>query len=275
MDLKSGKYFQLIRADEADWDLYRLTLEICRIFESEIDFNPYQEFVNQLAAESRAELGSEKDLYSQIEAMNSIIYGRYGFRANREDYQNPLNSYMTAVIDRRLGIPITLSILYREIASRIGLSLNCVGLPGHFLLKFRHSNQEIFIDAFAEGKMILADECRQMVQTIYAGRIDFKPAFLQRVGIRATLLRLLVNLKQIYRNLGLQRELLRVIEHRIPLLNDPHREILERGLTRLGLKDYQGAIDDIDFFLDHTSDERIRKILTARLEKIRRLSQEP
>jgi regulator of sirC expression with transglutaminase-like and TPR domain len=267
-----GNYFELIKANETDWDLFLLSIEICRIIEPELVSSVYTGFVDEISSECLEKISRDEDLYGRIEAVNSILYDRYGFSGNEEDYYDPSNSYMTRVIECRKGIPITLSILYSEVASRVGVDLYYVALPGHFLLKFKKSNQEIFIDAFSEGKMILPSECRQLVENIYGKQIEFKPSFLQRANKRTILLRLLVNLKQIYRVKKHDSKLLDVIEHRIPLMVDPVREILERGLTRLSLRDYQGAMGDIEMFLENNSDEKIKEVLTSRLRKIRELA---
>lgn len=271
---ETRKYFELIRQNETKWDLFDLAVEICRIIEPDLDSKPYQNFIGEMVLESLDRVEANSDAYTQVEALNTVIFGHYGFTGNEDDYYNPSNSYMTRVLEQRKGIPITLSILYREIASRIGLKLSCVALPGHFLLKFRMSGQEIFIDAFAQGKMILPDECRELVQRIYRNQIDFKPSFLQKSNNRTCLLRLLVNLKQVYRTQGDNLKLLEVIEHRIPLLMDPSREILERGLIFLSLKKYSRAILDIESFLAKNKDQKIKEALTSRLHQIRRLAEE-
>jgi len=272
MSPKAGNYFTLIKSGEADWNLFRLSVEICRIVDPELCFDTYNQFIDQLAGECRKGIEENGDVYSTIEAINSVLYDRYGFHGNEEDYYDPRNSYMTSVLDRRKGIPITLSVLYREISSRIGLDLTCVALPGHFLLKLRHSGREMFIDAYSAGKILLASECRQLVEEIYDGQVEFKPGFLQRIGKKTVLLRLLVNLKQIYQAQGDHLKLIAVLDHRIPLLIDPNREILERGLTRLSVEDYRGAADDIRFFMDHTDDTEIKEALGAKLDRIRRLA---
>ena len=86
--------------------------------------------------------------------INWVLFVEEGFRGNVEDYYDPRNSYLNEVLDRKLGLPISLSVLYAEVASRVGLALGCVNLPMHFALRVMGRDEPVFVDPFHEGRML-------------------------------------------------------------------------------------------------------------------------
>jgi regulator of sirC expression with transglutaminase-like and TPR domain len=265
-------YLAYVRQPERDWSLFRISLEVCRVINRDMDFTPYFLFVDHLAQEVEADLRGDRDTYSIINAINTILFEHFAFEGNVSDYYNPLNSYMTFVLERRKGIPITLSLLYREISHRMGLRMDCVAMPGHFLLKHRMPNRDIFVDAFNRGQIILEDECLELLSDMYEGEAAHRGDFLASSPPRAVLLRMLGNLKQIYREQGNSPLLLAILERRIPLLDNPLPELLERGLTRMDTEDYRGALQDLEFFLEKSSSSKTKALIEKQIERIRRLA---
>jgi regulator of sirC expression with transglutaminase-like and TPR domain len=264
-------YQNLILEPEAEWNLFRISLEIGRILIPRIDFAPHFQLLEEVQDDIRSSINPESDTYSVIEAINQALFGENGFSGNERDYYDPQNSMMPNVLERRKGIPITLSILYREVAHHVGLKLGCVAMPGHFLLKCRMPQRELFIDAYHRGQILLEDECYDLMESV-TGSTSKGPEALATAANSTVILRLLMNLKAIYRQQGNLALLLEVMERRIPLLPDPLPEILERGLTKLSLEHYAGALEDIEYYLAHAQDTSMKEVVEQQIDRIRRLA---
>ncbi len=264
-------YQTLILEPEAEWNLFRLSLEIGRILVPRIDFAPHFQLVEEIHGDISSSINPDSDTYSVIEAINQTLFGEKRFSGNERDYYDAQNSMMPNVLERRKGIPITLSILYREVAHRVGLNLSCVAMPGHFLLKYRMPQREIFIDAYHRGQILLEDECCDLMESVI-GSTSRGPEALATASNSTVILRLLMNLKAIYRQQGNLALLLEVMERRIPLLSDPLPEILERGLTKLSLEHYGGALKDIEYYLEHAQDTSMKEVVKQQIDRIRRLA---
>jgi regulator of sirC expression with transglutaminase-like and TPR domain len=133
-----------------------------------------------------------------LHALRKVLFEEEGYRGNEADYADPRNSFLNDVLDRRLGLPITLCVLYMEVARRVGLELHGVGFPGHFLAKYvSPSKAEVFIDPFHGGEMLSADECVARYRARTGGR-DLDRRYLAAVAPRQILTRMLHNLKRTY-----------------------------------------------------------------------------
>ena len=139
---------QAVDREETKIDLGKAALTIAAPDYRNLDIDAYLSRIDALAASAAARSGSDADVYTSIAALNFVLFQEHGFRGNREHYFDPRNSFLNEVLDRRTGIPISLSVLYMEVAKRIGLPLQGVGFPGHFLVKYVGGHEEIVIDPF-------------------------------------------------------------------------------------------------------------------------------
>ena len=130
--------------------------------------------------------------------LSEFLFGEQGFAGNREQFSDPRNSFLNDVLDRRLGIPITLSVIYLEMGRRLGLNLFGVSFPAHFLVKAVDERGELIIDPFNAGTILGLDEIRARLAQIYGQPVEVQPAMLKAVGARQILARMLRNLKNIY-----------------------------------------------------------------------------
>jgi len=134
-----------------------------------------------------------------LNAINEYLFGELGFTGNEEDYNDPENSYLNRVLDRRTGNPINVSLVYLLVARRLRLPVAGIGLPGHFVCRYQSSAAEIYIDAFNRGKLLTKADCvRYLLQGNYSVRDDY----LAPVSPRRILLRICSNLHQIYLHLN-------------------------------------------------------------------------
>ncbi len=175
-------------------DLGAVALEIARIAYPALEPAPYLRRLDEMAALVEYQ---RSDPLSVIEALNECLFARLGFHGNRDDYYDPRNSFLNDVLDRRTGIPITLSLVYMEVARRIDLPLVGVGFPGHFMVK-HPGDPEIVVDCFSGGQIMLQPDCEERLQTVYGRPVALDPAFLNAVTKKQIIIRMLNNLKVIY-----------------------------------------------------------------------------
>jgi regulator of sirC expression with transglutaminase-like and TPR domain len=181
--------------------------------------------------------------------LNDTFFGEFGFRGNTENYFDARNSFLNDVIERRTGIPITLSVVYMEVARRIGLRIFGVGMPGHFLVKYQDEVEEILLDPFNGGRLLLEEDCFRMVLRMYQGGVVFRRSYLDAVSKKQILTRMLQNLKGIYTQSGAQHKTLGVIERVLLITPDAPTELRDRGLVYASIGRFNEALTDLESYL--------------------------
>lgn len=167
------------------------------------DVYPYITIPKYLArldalANDVAELRPGLSATLRYRAMREVLVERYALRGNHDDYYDPENSYLNRVLDRGLGIPITLSVAWLAVARRLKWPVAGLGFPGHFIIRFDDHEHFVLVDPFSEGRTLTIADCRRILEHHFEGRIRFSPAFLEPVDARCILARLLNNLRNIY-----------------------------------------------------------------------------
>ena len=204
--------------------------------------------LDDVANEVRRQIGFAEGPLGQINVLNEIMFDELGFAGNSHDYYDPRNSLLNQVIERRLGIPITLSLLYIEVGARVGIPLAGVGMPGHFLVKHESENS-LFVDPYNRGLILDESECIHQFAKINGG-LHWDPAFLNPVAHRSLLARMLRNVGAIWT----QREELELAEQVITLLMilQPHEmgHKRDRGMLRFRLGKRDDALADLEAYLD-------------------------
>jgi regulator of sirC expression with transglutaminase-like and TPR domain len=182
-------------------DLAKAALYIAQIEYPDLDIDRYLEIIAAMGQEVSTRLPETKYPLKVIQTINQHLYTELKFCGNGTDYYNPSNSFLNDVIDRRTGIPITLALIYLEIAKRIEFPMVGIGMPGHFLIRPDFEDAEIFVDVFDRGEILFTEDCRQKLIEIYQQNIPFlPPEILEPVTNRQFLLRILNNLQAIYLN---------------------------------------------------------------------------
>ena len=207
--------------------------------------------LDALADEVGAQVGDLRPPLRVLQAMRGVLR-EHGFRGNEKEYYDPRNSFLNEVMERKLGIPISLSILTVEVARRLGVHLQGVGFPGHFLVKCAVQPglpSEIFVDAFNGWELLGSEECTARFRSVLHGRA-FDQTLLDPVDSRHILTRLLHNLKRIYVEQGDDVRAYWVIDRLLLLHPDAIDEVRDRGLVeaRLGLK--PAAARDLEAYLE-------------------------
>jgi regulator of sirC expression with transglutaminase-like and TPR domain len=162
----------------------------------QLEVSPYIDQLDDIARTVRLGISSDSPL-DIIDAINRVLYDEMGFRGNTENYNDPRNSFFNDVLERRTGIPITLSTVYLEVARRLSFPVAGVGLPGHFLVKYTGRTHEIILDPFNRGEILTREDCARKLKEIFGDAQTFTDDMLGRVTARQMLLRMLNNLKSI------------------------------------------------------------------------------
>ena len=225
-------------------------LAIARMAYPDLDAGPYLARLEEMAEQVRTRMRKNPTARESIALLNRVLFQEEGLRGNREDFYDPRNSFLNDVLDRKLGIPITLSVVYMEVARRVGFPVAGVGMPGHFLLKhYDVGAGEIFIDAFNRGSILGPDDCQQRLDEVYGGQVDMRAEYLQPVTRREILGRMLYNLRQIYLTQQDGRKGLAVLDLLLAIPPGSPELLRERGLVRLDLDQYLGAARDLGRYL--------------------------
>lgn len=236
--------------DDACIDLTTAALHIARTEYPRLDVPYYIDRLEALAQRVRERMRSNPTARETIALLNRVLFDEEGLRGNRDDYYDPRNSFLNDVLDRKLGIPITLAVVYMDVARRVGFPMAGTGMPGHFLLKHYDAMAgEIIVDAFNRGRIVGTVECQQRLDEIYSGQVQLQPEFLQAVTQREILTRMLNNLRQIYFTQRNFPKGLLVMDLLLAIPPQSHELLRERGLVRLNLEQYLGAARDFGAYL--------------------------
>jgi regulator of sirC expression with transglutaminase-like and TPR domain len=238
-------------------DLAPAALAIARVEYPSLDSQPYLATLDRMGEEAHARIGAASDLPQEesVRAFNEYLYDEQGFAGNRERYDDPRNSFLNEVLDRRTGIPISLAVIYLEVARRAGLRVDGVNFPGHFLLRAGHENrtesdgEAVIIDPFHGGAQLSAYDCRQLLRQHVGDDAAFDTTLLLPATRHDIVVRMLVNLKRLYvrmRSFPQARFISTLL-----LGVDPSAisELRDRGLLAYHLQDFAGALRDLEEYL--------------------------
>jgi len=246
-------FSELMARDEAEIDLGRACLMIAQDAYPALDVDGYVGEIERLAARLKGRLPQEGGDEERVIALNQFLFDDLGYSGNADNYYDPRNSYLNEVIDRRMGIPITLSVLYLEIGRRVGLSLHGVSFPGHFLVRLRVRGATLVLDPFSGGTPLAETDLRERLRRVIPrGATGPEPVeelpldqFLEPAGKRQILARLLRNLKGIYRETDKPQRLLAVLNRMLVVAPDAHGDLRDRGLLYQRLECYRAALKDL------------------------------
>jgi len=255
--------------------LDRACLLISAVFDRDADIERCEAQLDDIADAARRSAGSATDSYAIAHAVSKELFTERSFTGNTANYDDPRNSLLSCVLERRSGIPITLSIVLMEVARRVGLALDGVGLPGHFVVRYPDATSRLFIDAFARGQILDASDCIRMVDRQSSGRITWTDSFLEPVKPRAILKRVLVNLKNSLSQAKNYAAALSAIELQLALDPEDPTELRDRGILFARLHRYDRAIADLEAYLERSPDaadvKQIRDTVLRYLREARNL----
>jgi regulator of sirC expression with transglutaminase-like and TPR domain len=252
------RFSALLATEDEHIDLARACLQVAEDAYPGLDVDGYLGEIERFAKRLGARLASDASVEDRVIELNDFLFADLGFHGNADDYYDPRNSYLNEVIDRRRGIPITLSVLYLEIGRRIGLRLEGVSFPGHFLVRVPMRGGTLVLDPFSGGAPQSEADLRERLKRVIPGGATGGVAvadlpltqFLEPAGNRQILARLLRNLKGVYREKDKPERLLEVLNRMIIVSPDAAGERRDRGYVYHRLECWRPALQDLADYLE-------------------------
>lgn len=255
----------LSRDPHADYDVAEVALRLASDEHPELDVEAYLNEIAGLAHEAKPFVRG--DFSVRVHGVCRYLFHELGFRGNRKEYYDPANSYLNLVLDRRKGIPITLSALVIGVGRRLGLTVHGVGLPGHFIVKFVEEDQTILIDPFHGGRRLLPVDCENLVRQVSGLPFEAVPDNLSATPLGLMIQRMLNNLRIIYVDQKDTPRTLRILT-RLHQLN-PDDVIVRRdlGLCHSVLGGPGKSIDHLRAYLQAAPEADDVKVIEQTLQK--------
>jgi regulator of sirC expression with transglutaminase-like and TPR domain len=203
-----------------------------------LDIDAYLARIDKLAQSASENFEDNSDLSERVDALSDFLFFKMNFRGNHRDYNDPENSYLNRVLDRKVGIPITLSLLYIAVAQRLGMQAYGIGLPGHFIVGIYEAGREVLVDPFNSGLRLSLADCGRLVRDSTGFQGTFQPKWLTPTSPADLLARMLTNLCHAYIQREDWRSAIPVIQHLLQV--QPETEWHLRDLGYLYL--YNGSL---------------------------------
>lgn len=242
-------FYNEIHQPESQINLAKAAFYIAQEEYPNLEIPAYLHTLDVMAVEVEALLPKERYPLRVIQSLNQYFFDQLGYVGNTDDYYDPRNSFLNEVIERRTGIPITLSLIYLEVARRLNFPMVGINFPGHFIIRPEFEDTGIFVDVFNRGEVLFEQDCEERLTQLYHRPISLQPIFLQPVSPRQFLARMLSNLKLIYLNRQDLLKALTFVEYILLLFPDAVRELRDRGLLYYQLGNASKAAQDLEFYL--------------------------
>ncbi len=256
---------QVLAGEGAKTGLDRAALDLARIQFPELEPEPFLSQLNELASHLGDRLRNFNDGRDFVEKAQSYLFGELGFRGNEDNFFDPLNSCLNQVLERRIGIPITLSVLYMEVARRLQMPVFGVSLPRRFVLQFDDGKYATYIDPFGGGRTITPQQC-----FVLAGAQVFDPAILQRANKKQIVMRMLQNLHEAYLRHNDFAHAVATLDLMLEGAPDEGSWYKLRGVLELELKRFQAARRDLEHYLALAPEAADREAVRKQIEQIHR-----
>lgn len=255
--------------------LARAALVIARGEYPQLDVDAYLDRLEGLKRRARAPRGPAETL-EQLHRLRECLFEEEGFAGNTQDYADPRNSYLNDVLDRRLGIPITLSLVLIDVGRRLGLEMEGIGLPGHFITGARVGGEQVLLDPFNRGAMLTAESCADLVARALGRPVDLAPEHFAPVTNRQFLTRMLTNLKASYWRREAWDKAIAVIDRLLVLNPKAGAEWRDRGVAWSNLGEVGRALADwgryLTEFPDAPDHEQVKTALRRARHKLASLN---
>jgi regulator of sirC expression with transglutaminase-like and TPR domain len=270
------EYFSALVAEDAGFSLLEAAISLAQDDFPQLDPQAVLAEIDTLAHNLKRRIPADAVALQKLRYLNRYFFQELGFAGNVNDYYDPGNSYLHTVLATRRGIPISLALVYIELATQIGLTARGVSFPGHFLVKLRMSQGEVVIDPF-NGQSLSREELDERLvpyrrQQGLEGDFDVPLGlFLQAAPARDVLARMLGNLKEIHRSAKDWARLIGVSQRLVILLPQAWDERRDRGLCQAELGRFDLAADDVAAYLEHRPKADDAPALRQRLAELREL----
>jgi regulator of sirC expression with transglutaminase-like and TPR domain len=246
-------------ADRPGPDLASAALLVARIEYPRLDPGPYLDRLEQMGDAAfhfvARDPGHDASLAARVDGINRYLFTELGFTGNREQYEDPRNSCLNQVLDRLKGIPITMALVYIEIARRAGVRAEGINFPGHFLVRALHDlhtdnpTEGLIVDPFHGGAILNEADCRQLLIRHMGEGAAFEPSLLARATRRQILVRMLLNLKRLYVKMHSFPQALAATDALLALQPSSLGDLRDRGRLAYHMNDFSRALRDLEEYL--------------------------
>jgi regulator of sirC expression with transglutaminase-like and TPR domain len=243
-----------IQKPDTEIDLGAAALYIGQEEYPSLDCEAYLKRLDLMAKEVMGRLPDNRYPLKVIRTINQYLFSELDFQGNFQDYYDPRNSFFNEVMDRRTGIPITLSLVYLELAKRLDFPMAGVGMPGHFLVRPTLDEMDIFVDAFHQGEILFPEDCRDRIKQFYGQNAQLQPEHLAPIGPKLFLMRMLTNLKAIYLHQQDALKMIGILDRMLLLFPEAVSEQRDRGLIHYRLGNFSPAQVDLQQYLSARPD---------------------
>ncbi len=254
-------------AKSQNYNLVEKCLKLAQILEyPDLEISKYIGMINEIGKSIKMSIDKSDNTTYRISILNEHLFQNHGFRGDTDDYYNPKNNFLNKVLEKKSGIPITLSIIYSEVAKHIDLDIRIVGFPSHVIVKY---NEEIILDPFNQGKLLNIDDLHEILEKNYGGQVEFSPDFLDETSQEKILIRMVRNLKNSYANSYAYEKSLRCANMILALEPESAEDVRDKGILGERFLNHSPALqllnqylelnpdaEDADFVLDLIKDIR-------------------
>ena len=263
----SGKFDPFVTewisyATNQNYNLIEKCLKLSQLLEyPDLDIDQYIQKINEISKSLKLSLTESKNPTYLISMVNECLFQNFGFKGDKEDYYNPKNNFLNEVLDKKSGIPITLSIIYAEVGKNIGLDLKIVGFPSHIIVKYK---EEMIFDPFNNGRLLSIDDLQKILAENFGNQVEFIPEFLNEIEDEVILVRILRNLRNSYTQSFAYTKAMRCTDMALGLEPNSPEDIRDKGFLEEKLLNYDSALkllnqyleinpnaEDVDFILEH------------------------
>jgi regulator of sirC expression with transglutaminase-like and TPR domain len=262
---------ELLRGTSDSIPLDVAALQIGTIQNSDQDIDPYLVLLDSHAAEFGERVSRRTSTEDFIRLFNEYLFGELGFQGNATDYYDPANSCLQDVLTRRLGIPITLSIVYEVIGRRLGKRIYGIGLPGHFLVGVDEADLHAYVDPFHAGRLLTAPECFELAREATGMALEDNPDMLEPVSHRLIVIRMLNNLRAIYFRRRDPERAVQVLDLLIEAIPESPDEYKQRAICLAQVDRFIDAKHDFETYLRLAPEAVDRQQVALELDRIRRM----
>ena len=254
-------------AKNPKFNLVEKSLKLAQILEyPDLSISQYLEKLNEIGRSLKLSIENIQNPTYRISMLNEHLFQKHGFYGDTEDYFNPTNNFVNAVIDKKSGIPITLSIIYCEVAKHIGLDLKLIGFPSHVIVKY---NETTFVDPFNQGRLLSIEDLDEILEQNFGGEIEFSPDFLNETKPEKILIRMVRNLKNAYAQSYAYEMAMRCTNFILAMEPESAEEIRDKGILEDRFLNYNSALDLLNQYLEINPDAQDADFVLDLIREIR------
>jgi len=259
------RFLEMLQRPDAEIDLALTALLVAAENDSSLDVEAEMARLDRWAEQLGRRIDPAWNNLQRLARLRTFMYEELGFKGDVQGYYSPANSLLHSVMSRRLGIPLTLSIVFMEIGWRIGVPFEGVGFPGHFLVRLTGEPGDLLLDPYDHGASVHEEDCRRMIELTTGGMVPYDPSMIRSLGKRDMIARLLFNLKVACLKASDDKGALSAVERLLLLHPDDPPEMRDRGLLLYRMDRYREALVSLRAYLRARPEALDREVIERHL----------